>query len=104
MPDPNIQLFQRQLQHNAFLQLRQSQARLEQELTRYENPQAWDVVRQLHAKDQQLQNFQVQSIDNLTHFVEQNITHSKVVWSGTGFTFPASGSLQDRHDRRVGFE
>jgi hypothetical protein len=103
MSDPNIQLFQRQLQHNALRQLWQSQARLEQELTRYENPQAWDVVRQLHAKDQQLQNFQVQSIDNLTDFVEQNITHGKVVWSGTGFTFPASGSLQDRHDQLVKF-
>jgi hypothetical protein len=103
MADPNIQLFQHQLQHNALLQLQQSQARLHQELTRYENPQAWDVVRQLHAKDQQLQNFQVQSVDNLTHFVEQNITHGKVVWSGTGFTFPASGSLQDRHDHLVKF-
>jgi hypothetical protein len=103
MADPNIQLFQRQLQHNALLQLQQSQAHLHQELTRYESPQAWDVVRQLHAKDQQLQDFQIQAVDNLTHFVEQNITHGKVVWSGTGFTFPASGSLQDRHDQLVKF-
>ena len=103
MSEPIIQQFQQRLQHNALLQIQQSQIRLQQELTRYESPHAWDVVRQLHAKDQQLQDFQVQAVDNLTHFVEKNITHGKVVWPGTGFTFPASGSLQDRHDQLVKF-
>ena len=97
-----VKPFRAALKDNALTQLRDSQARLGEELDTYAdfNSPAWDELRQVAAKNNQLQEFELQAVEDLEQFISETFYGgAPFIASGTGFVFPApEGDLAARRE------